>query len=50
MSHGTRLNRDTVFADRHYPQRFGYRGSTWFLPLVGRWYRARDQREAGLPR
>ena len=46
----SRPNRDTVFADRHYPQRFGYRGSTWFLPLIGRWYRALDRREAGLPR
>ena len=46
----SRPNRDTVFADRRYPQRFGYRGSTWFLPLVGRWYRTLDRREAGLPR
>ena len=46
----SRPNRDTVFADRRYPQRFGYRGSTWFLPLVGRWYRALDRREAGLLR
>ena len=46
----SRPNRDTVFADRHYPQRFGYRGSTWFLPLLGHWYRALDRREAGLPR
>ena len=46
----SRPNRDTVFADRRYPQRFGYHGSTWFLPLVGRWYRALDRREAGLPR
>lgn len=46
----SRPNRDTVFADRRYPQRFGYRGSTWFLPLLGRWYRALDRREAGLPR
>ena len=46
----SRPNRDTVFADRRYPRRFGYHGSTWFLPLVGRWYRALDRREAGLPR
>ena len=46
----SRPNRDTVFADRRYPQRFGYRGSPWFLPLIGRWYRALDRHEAGLPR
>ena len=46
----SRPNRDTVFADRRYAQRLGYHGSTWFLPLVGRWYGALDRREAGLPR
>ena len=46
----SRPNRDTVFADRRYPQRFGYHGSIRFLPLGGRWYRALDLREAGLPR
>ena len=45
-----RPKHDTVFADRRYPQRFGCHGETWFLPLVGRWCRALDRREAGLPR
>lgn len=47
----SRLNRDTVFADR-CPRRFGYRDSTWFLPVVGvgRWYGALHRRDAGLPR
>ena len=32
----SRPNRDTVFTDRHCPQRFGYHGSIRLLPLVSR--------------
>ncbi len=41
---------ETVFADRPYPKRFGYRGNAWFLPMIGHWYRARDRFESRLSR
>ena len=41
---------DTVFADRHYPHRLGYKGNAWFMPLVGDWYRWLDRREARMDR
>ncbi|MFT5506244.1 MAG: glycine/D-amino acid oxidase-like deaminating enzyme [Gammaproteobacteria bacterium] len=41
---------DTVFADRHYPRKIGYKGNAWFMPLVGNWYRWLDRREAKMKR
>jgi len=41
---------DSVFADRLYPKRTGYRGNAWFLPFIGHLYRALDRRESGLSR
>lgn len=43
-------NRETVFADRPYPTKPGYTGSSWFLPAIAVLHRAADRREAGLPR
>jgi glycine/D-amino acid oxidase-like deaminating enzyme len=46
----SRPNEETVFADRPYPGRPGYTGSTWFLPLLAAGYRLADRRESGLGR
>jgi glycine/D-amino acid oxidase-like deaminating enzyme len=36
-------NRVTSFEEIDFPERFGYSGNPWFLPVVGAWYRLRDR-------
>ena len=37
-----RLNSDSAFSDRRLDAFPAYRGTPWFLPLVGRYYQLRD--------
>jgi glycine/D-amino acid oxidase-like deaminating enzyme len=36
-------NRVSAFEDVEFPERLGYSGNPWFLPIVGGWYRLRDR-------
>ncbi len=43
-------NRVSAFEDIGFPTRPGYTGTPWFLPLVGGWYRLRDQLDRAFDR
>ena len=40
-----RLNRPCAFDDRAFPTSILYRGTPWFVPIIGTYYRLRDYLE-----
>jgi glycine/D-amino acid oxidase-like deaminating enzyme len=40
-------NRANAFESADFPTHFAYRGTPWFLPVVGAWFRFQDWRDRG---